>query len=125
MIEEDIIYYDVGERLKKQKSWFKQTDPLELPLSAPYMEELERAVESTRAKKRVFPYCRKTGYNIISRVWKGYPHLMRATRITWFFEHGWTIAEVRSWTGLSLRALDYYLQKVSIRKMGRSLADQS
>jgi len=50
-----------------------------------------------------------------------YPHYHRLTRITQFFLDGHTIAEVKSWTGLTLKALDYYVGLVSIHKMGKSL----
>ena len=119
-IEPEAILFDVGERLKKQKSWFKETPPLLLPFKAPFMEDLREAIEHTRTKKRVFPYCSKTGYNIVARVFK-YPHLFRLSRITWFLEHDWPISKVRSWTGLSLMSLEYYVGIVDIRKMGEDL----
>jgi hypothetical protein len=34
----------------------------------------------------------------------------------------YTIAQVRSWTGLSLAALEYYVGVVDTQKMGDSLA---
>lgn len=114
------VLFDVGERLKKQRSWFKETPPLFLGLDAPFMEELQYAIEHTREGKRVFPYCSKTGYNIVARVFK-YPHLFRLSRITWFLDHGWSVAKVRSWTGLSIQALEYYVGLVETRKMGEDL----
>jgi hypothetical protein len=44
------------------------------------------------------------------------------SRITKFFVDGYTIAQVRSWTGLSLAALEYYVGIVDTQKMGDSLA---
>lgn len=120
-ILDDTIFFDVGERLKKRGSWFKETDPLPLPLKAPFMKLLEEAVNDTKPKKRVFPYCARTGYNIVDRVFK-YPHLFRLSRITWFLDHKWSLARIRSWTGLSLTALEYYVGKVAIKEMGESLA---
>lgn len=117
----DRIIFDVGERMKKQKSWFKETPALTLPLEAPFMEELKYAVDHTRTEERVFPYSAKTAYNIVSRVFK-YPHLFRLSRITQFFLEGWTIPQVRAWTGLSLNALEYYVGLVDTIKMGESLA---
>ena len=119
-IEPEAILFDVGKRLKKQKAWLKETPPLRLGFKAPFIEDLKEAIEHTRSKKRVFPYCPKTGYNIVARVFK-YPHLFRLSRITWFFEHGWPISKVRSWSGLSLRALDAYIGIVDIREMGEDL----
>jgi len=117
----DRIMFEVGERLKKQRSWFKKTPPLTLPLEAPFMEELKYAIEHTKTGKRVFPYCAKTGYNIVARVFP-YPHLFRLSRITQFFLDNWSIAQVRAWSGLSLSALEHYIGLVDTIRMGESLA---
>lgn len=111
------IIFDVGRRLKHGL----ETPPLNIPLDAAYAQEISWAVENTRNKKRVWPYCKKTGYNIVDRVFK-YPHYFRLSRITNFFLEGWTIAQVRSWTGLTLKALESYVGLVDVMKMGDSLA---
>lgn len=98
-----------------------QSARLKLPLDAPYMLELKKCIEETPDGQRVFPYCGKTGYNIVRRAFK-YPHLFRLSRITKFFVDAYTIAQVRSWTGLSLAALEYYVGIVDAQKMGDSLA---
>jgi len=98
-----------------------RTQALPIPIEAPYVIELARAIANTKPTKRVFPYSRKTGYNIVRRAFK-YPHLFRLTRITWFFAHGWTIDQVRSWTGLTLAALEYYIGTADIGRMGKSMA---
>jgi len=110
------IIFDVGKRLKHGL----ETPPLNIPLDAAYAQEIWWAIENTRKNKRVFPYCEKTGYNIVDRVFK-YPHYFRLSRITNFFLAGYTIAEVKSWTGLTLKALDYYVGLVNVMKMGESL----
>jgi integrase len=110
------ILFDVGVRLKHGK----QTPSLLLPLDAPYLEELKEAIEETKKDERVFPYCRMTGYNIVRRAFK-YPHLFRLSRITNFFLEGYTVVQVRNWTGLTLMSLEYYLGIVDIVKMGESL----
>jgi hypothetical protein len=115
-ITSDAIMFDVGERLKHSKN----TPALKIPLEAPYVSELKEAIESTWPDERVFPYCAKTGYNIVRRAFK-YPHLFRLSRITNFFLDGWTIAQIRSWTGLTLTALEYYVGIVDVSKMGESL----
>ena len=100
------------------------TPPLTLPLSAPYMNLLKEAIEEARLGGPgtfLFPYCLKTCYNIVHRVWN-YPHLFRLSRITWFFQHGYTPIQVRTWTGLSLQSLDYYAGLVSTIEMGVSMA---
>jgi len=114
---DDEIIFDVGVRLKHGI----HTPPLNIPLSAPFAKDIWNAVENTEPQHRVFPYSSKTGYNIVSRVFKGYPHWFRLSRITRFFLEGWTIAQVRSWTGLSLKALEYYVGLVDIKRMGESL----
>jgi integrase len=113
----DRIIFIVGKRLKHGI----ETPGLPIPLNAPYVNELLEALGDTKPKKRVFPYCDRTGYNIVHRAFK-YPHLFRLSRITNFFLEGWTIAQVHSWTGLTLKALDYYLGLVDVSKMGESLA---
>jgi len=115
LVEGEIIFY-IGKRLKHGI----HTPPLNIPLSAHYAKEIWSAVEDTEDGERVFPYSEKTAYNIVSRVFK-YPHLFRLSRITRFFLDGWTIAQVRSWTGLSLKALEYYVGLVDIKRMGESL----
>lgn len=120
----DTLFYDVGERLKHSH----KTEPLPLPLNAPYVSSIVESLKDVKPEDRVWPYCRKTGYNIVHRVFR-YPHYHRLSRITWFFmphpeidrTKGFSIAEVRSWTGLSLAALNYYVGLVSLGKMGESL----
>jgi len=118
LVDNEIIF-DVGVRLKHGI----ETPALNIPLSAPYAKDIWNAVEDTAATYRVFPYSSKTGYNVVSRVFM-YPHLLRLTRITRFFLDGWTIAQVKSWTGLSLQALDYYVGLVDIKRMGESLGQK-
>jgi integrase len=116
----DQIIFNVGKRLKHGI----ETPALPLPLSAPYMEEMLVALGDTKPNKPVFPYCPRTAYNIVHRAFK-YPHLFRLSRITNFFLDGWTIAQVHTWTGLTLKALDYYVGLVDIAKMGKSLSKTS
>jgi len=110
------IIWNVGKRLKHGL----ETPPLNIPVSLPYADEIAYAIRYTRKGERVFPYTRVTGWFIVRRVFK-YPHFFRLSRITNFFLEGWTIAQVRSWTGLSLRALEYYVGLVDVKKMGESL----
>lgn len=113
------LFVDIGERLKHSKS----TPPLEIPLDAPFVSSIVDSYIDVKKEQRVWPYCRKTGYNIVNRVFN-YPHYYRLSRITRFFADGFTIAEVTSWTGLTLKALDYYVGLVSISKMGKSLGQK-
>jgi len=116
-ISGDTLFIDVGKRLKHSK----ETHPLEIPLTAPFVYTIIETLKGKEPKDFVWPYCRKTGYNIVKRVFH-YPHYHRLSRITKFFLDGYTIAEVKSWTGLSLKALDYYVGLVSIHRMGESLS---
>ena len=119
-LTEDMLYYDVGERLKHSH----KTPPLPISLSLPYVDCIVDSLTGLHPQDRVWPYCRKTGYNIVNRVF-AYPHYHRLSRITNFFLGGFSIAEVRSWTGLSLKALDFYVGVVGIDRMGRSLKSEA
>lgn len=110
------IIFSVGKRLKHGI----ETPALIIPLKAPYAQEIWDAVQNTGEGARVFPYSSKTAYNIFDRVFY-YPHHARLSRITNFFLDGYTIPEVKSWTGLTLKALDYYVGLVNIEKMSVSL----
>lgn len=110
------VFFDVGIRLKHGKL----TPPLPLPLEAEYVDEIAWAVKETDPGDRVWPYCPRTAWNIVNRVLPGYPHFFRLSRITNFFLEGWTIAQVKAWTGLSLQALNFYVGLADIQKMGDS-----
>lgn len=113
----DRLYYSVGTRLKHGKN----TPPLPIPLDAPFVDEIVWCWKNVDWDERIWKFCKKTAYNIVTRTMQGYPHYFRLSRITNFFLDGWTIAQVRSWTGLSLRALEYYVGLADISKMGDSL----
>jgi integrase len=113
----DRVIFEVGKRLKHGL----HTPPLTIPLSAPYVDEIVWSIVNTEPKQRVWPYSAKTAYNIVRRVFPAYPHYFRLNRITTFFEEGWTIAQVRTWTGLSLNALEFYVGLVDVKRMGESL----
>jgi integrase len=111
------IVFDVGKRLKHGIV----TPPLTIPRNLPFVDELEKAIRETPKGKRIWKFCAKTAYNIIDRAFGFYPHFFRLSRITNFFLEGWTIAQVHSWTGLTLKALDSYIGLVTVDKMGMSL----
>jgi hypothetical protein len=116
----DKIVFDVGQRLKHST----KTPPIEIPLAAPYADLLKDQIEATLPGYRVFPFCAKTAYNVVRRAFK-YPHLFRLSRITNFFVDGWTIAQIHSWTGLSVSALNYYIGLVDISKMAKSMVKKT
>lgn len=101
-----------------------KTPPLPISRKAPYINELINAIINPTHDGRLFPYSEKTGYNIAERAGLFYPHLCRLSRITWFFTQGYTIEQIKSWTGLGLAALNFYVGIVSLRKMGRSLGNK-
>lgn len=117
--EKRVIIWNVGQRLKHGKT----TPPLVIPVDAPYAKYIWLSIERTQAGQRVWPYCRRTAYNIVHRCFK-YPHFFRLSRITNFFLEGWTIAQVKNWTGLTLAALEFYVGQTDIQRMGESLNKQ-
>jgi hypothetical protein len=119
-ISEKGIVFSVGKRLKHGI----ETPALLIPFDAPFVDELRSAIENTEQNKRVFPFGKSTAYNVVARAFK-YPHFFRLSRITNFFLEGWTIAQVHSWTGLTLGALDYYLGLVDVTRMGESLGKKA
>jgi len=118
-LEGNNIIFEVGKRLKHGMT----TPPLTIPLTLPFAKEIWEVVENTESKQKVFPFSSKTAYNIVRRVFK-YPHYHRLSRITNFFLEGWTVADVHSWTGLTLSALNFYLGIVTTKKMGESLGNK-
>ena len=111
------VVFSVQKRLKHGI----ETPPLKIPKEATFMDTLIAVIEQTESNHVVFNYSKKTCYNIMHRAGFYYPHFCRLSRITNFFLEGWTIPQVHSWTGLSLRALNFYLGLVDIDKMGKSL----
>lgn len=110
------LYYDVGQRLKHSK----QTPALPMPLTAPHITTICDCYLGLEPEEIVFPYSRKGAYNIVQR-FHAYPHFYRQNRITRFFLEGYTIPEVKAWTGLNMKNLDYYIAQASIVKMGATL----
>ena len=114
------LVFEVKRRLKHGI----ETPPLKIPLKAPFVTDLAETVSATPDGQRVFSFSDKTAYNVVRRVYH-YPHFFRLSRITSFFADGWSIAQVKNWTGLSLAALEYYVGLVDIDKMAESLAKKA
>lgn len=112
-ITEEAIYFDVGKRAKRGR----HTPPLVIPLSKPYAEEIKYAVD--QAKKRVFKFTLRTGYNIVDRAFKTYPHHFRLTRITNLAKQ-FSIAMLVNYTGLNPTTLNFYIGLVDIEEMGKA-----
>jgi len=114
------LVFEVKRRLKHGI----ETPPLKIPVKAPYVDSLVSQIEKTPEAGLVFNFSDKTAYNAVRRVYH-YPHFFRLSRITSFFAEGWSIAQVKNWTGLSLAALEYYVGLVDIDKMAASLAKKT
>ena len=116
LTKENIIF-SVLKRLKHGI----ETPPLTLPQKLPYIQYLLQLIQKPEGEHmKLFDFCPKTAYNIVSRVFH-YPHFFRLSRITNFFAEGYSIAQVRTWTGLTLKSLDFYIGLVDIKTMGESL----
>ena len=115
-IGEDRIHFDVGPRLKHGL----HTAPLPILFIKPFSEEIINCIEHTDKTERIWPYCRKTGYNIVDRVFT-YPHYFRLTKITMLFRKGFTIDQVRTWTGhKALGSLTPYVGFGNVEKMAEA-----
>jgi integrase len=97
----------------------KQTDPTPIP-KTPYTNWVCAQI----GNDRLFPWCRKTGYNIVHRAFPSmYPHFFRMNRITKISEkHG--DAFVYSYVGICAQSIDHYRGKVDIKKVGQALKEE-
>jgi len=114
----EFIMYDVGIRLKHGI----KTPALKLSKSLPHIDKLINCIENTEPNKRVWKMSAKTAYNIVTRAFPFYPHYFRLNRITNFLLENYDLAELHSWTGLTLKALNAYVGIVDIDKMSKSLS---
>jgi len=95
----------------------KQTDPTPIPRTI-YTSWL------CNQDGPLFPWCRKTGYNIVHRAYEGfYPHFFRQNRYTDLAEK-FSLATVVSYSGLNPLSVEYYITKVDIKKVGKSLLEE-
>jgi len=95
----------------------KQTDPTPIPRTS-------YTVWLCVQEGKLFPWCRKTGYNIVHRAFPSmYPHFFRMNRITKISEkHG--DAFVYSYVGICAQSIDHYRGKVDIKKVGQALKEE-
>ena len=109
---EDTIYIQFF-RLKGSK----QTDPTPIPKTYALSWLCSQS-------GRLFPFCRKTGYNIVNRVFPSmYPHFFRMNRITKISEkHG--DAFVYSYVGICAQSIDHYRGKVDIKRVAVALREE-
>jgi len=108
----DTIYIQFF-RLKNSK----QTDPIPIPRTS-YTSWL------CSQDGPLFPWCRKTGYNIVHRAFEGfYPHFFRMNRIVHISEN-FGDNTVYSFIGICAKSIDHYRAKVDISKVGKSLWEE-
>ncbi len=119
-LREDAIYFDVLRRLKRGI----HTPPLRIDLAFPHADTIRHAVQETTPGQRVFPYCRMTGYLIVRRALDSYPHHLRLSKFTNLLMR-YPIPKVRSWSGLTLSALNFYAGIVDIEEMGTAKTETS
>lgn len=121
-LEDNLLYVTV-QRLKHSRN----TEALSVPIDRPYVNEILETLEATPNNKRLFPYSRVTGWRIVRRALNVYPHFLRLNRITHLFmpspakPSGYSITEVRSFTGLTVNSLNAYVGRVSVKEIGTDL----
>jgi len=95
----------------------KQTDPTPIPKTS-YTNWV------CFQEGRLFPWCRKTGYNIVHRAFEGfYPHFFRQNRVVKIsIKRG--DAYVYSYMGICAQSIDHYRGKVEIIDVGKDLMEE-
>ena len=95
----------------------KQTDPTPIPRIL-YTSWL------CNQEGKLFPWCRKTGYNIVHRVFEGfYPHFFRQNRVIKIsIKRG--DAYVYSYMGICAQSIDHYRGKVETIDVGKDLIEE-
>lgn len=122
-IVDDVLYLEVGERLKHSR----KTEALRVNIHRPYILDILETIKQTPEGERLFCFNRVTGWRIVRKALKRYPHFFRLNRITNMFTpsrdkpNGYSIGEVRNFTGLSLQSLEYYIGLVSLTQIGEEL----
>jgi integrase len=117
-VEDDVLLFDVGPREKTGLT----TDPLEIPLSMPFMDDIQHLIKYTRKEQPIFGFTRRTGCRIIGQYFNAYPHYFRLNRITQIFMDGFSLAEAMSWSGhKTIQGVNPYIGQVNIHNIGQSL----
>lgn len=127
MKDGDSLSIDTGVRKKKKK--FSKSgkllvheppEPMLIPLETYGIDTLLWCVENTKDGEPVFPYCTKTGYNIIRRAFHTYPHFFRLCRVSIILdEEGFS--GVKGWTTLTAEAIDPYTGRKKLRALSRKM----
>lgn len=121
-IKDGVLNFDVGPREKTRRL----TAPLQIPITAPLMNDVLHVIKYTRKGQRVFHITRATVWNMMGRYFDAYPHYFRLNRITQFLVAGFSLPEVISWSGhKNIFGLEAYIGQASIKKMGESLGQKT
>jgi len=117
-LHNEVLYITFKVRLKGSKT----TEAIQIPIDKPHVNDILYAWWFNRhiPNERLWTMHRVTAWRLVKKHFP-YPHYFRLNRVTNLFRQGWTIAEVRSFTGLSLQSLDFYIGLVSIENVGKSL----
>lgn len=121
-LEDQNLYVNIT-RLKHSRN----TEALSVRLDRPYVNEIIRTLKPLTPEQKVFPFSRVTGWRVVRKAIKRYPHFLRLNRITNLFTptrekpEGYSIGEVRNFTGLTLNSLDYYVGLVALKNIGDGL----
>jgi integrase len=118
----DFVHYPnhIEVRITRLKG-SKQTENLVFPLKLAYVNDIVWQVKNTNDECKIWDFNRKTGYNIVKRVFPNlYPHFFRLNRITDIIrKHG--LSGAKTYTGLTLNSLNFYVGTMDIKKIGESL----
>lgn len=115
-IATDRIYVNI-KRLKGSK----QTPPIFFKDNLLGIPVLRGILQGLNKEEPVFPFCRTTGYTMVKRILGVYPHHLRATRITNILKKTKSLTYATSYTGLTMRALDFYVKIISVDKVSEGL----
>lgn len=114
--KDDIIYIDIH-RLKGSKD----TDPIPLPAEPLYWL---RSLTGLPKDYQIFDFSRTTAWRIVKQIWPNkYPHYFRQNRFTDIAEK-FPLATIMNFSGLSPSAVQFYIAKVDIRKVGQALREE-
>ena len=95
----------------------KQTDPQQVPM-------IDSLLYLCEQEGKLFPFCRKTGYNVVKRVFPDlYPHYFRMNRITKTSDR-FGDSTVYHLFGITASSIDHYRGKVDIKRVGKALLEE-
>ncbi len=95
----------------------KQTDPQQVPM-------IDSLIYLCEQKGELFPFCRKTGYNVVKRAFPNlYPHYFRMNRITKTSDK-FGDSTVYHLFGITASSIDHYRGKVDIKRVYEGMLEE-